>query len=195
MLIIFRLIRATQHGLKLVFDCSYDEFMTLGEAKSTSKQLSLCFASNRKHKRPYDLHMCNINRNGPTMLSLNTFIPTMYNRTFPLNLHEKCFTEIFPKEKLVYLTPHAADTLDEFNPNDIYIIGSYVDKGSSEAVSLAKAKETGVRMVRLPIEKYLHWGNGKKYLTLNQMCNIMSDIRATRDWNLALLHIPRRKLY
>lgn len=182
-------------GLKLVFDCSYDEYMSIGEAKDTGKQLSLCFASNRKHKRPYDLHLCNIRSDGPTMQTLHKFIPTMYDKAFPLNLHEKCYTEVFPKEKLVYLTPHADETLDEFNPHDIYIIGSFVDKDKTEPLSLAKAKQAGVRMARLPIEKYLDWGVGKKCLTLNQICNIMLDLRCTRDWNQALRHVPRRKIY
>lgn len=188
-------MREMRHGIKLVFDCSYDEYMTVKEANNTAKQLSFCFSTNRKHRKPFNLHMCNISKNGPTMESLHRFIPTMYNKSFPLNLHEKSFTEIFPKKKLVYLTPHATATLQQFNPNDIYIIGSFVDKASSEPLSLAKAKEAGVRMARLPIEQFLDWGAGKKYLTLNQMCDIMLDLRYTRDWNQALLHVPRRKIY
>lgn len=169
--------------------------MTKSDARSTGKQLGFCFAVNRKHRRPFDLHMCNVDTNGQTMRALEKHIPTMYNKSFPLNFHETCFTEIFPKENLVYLTPHANEVLDEFRPEDIYLIGGYVDKGFTEPISLAKAKHAGIRMARLPIEKYLKWGSGGKYLTLNQMCSILLDLRYTRDWNTALLHVPRRKLY
>lgn len=47
---------------------------------------------------------------------------------FPLNLHEECFTKVFPKEKLVYLTPHCKENLEEFNHDDVYIVGCMVDK-------------------------------------------------------------------
>lgn len=180
---------------QLIFDCSYDQYMTIHEAKNTGKQLSFCFAANRKHVKPYDIHMCNVDCNGPTMQGLQKWIPTMYNKSFPLQLHEKCFTELFPREKLVYLTPHSTELLEEFNPNDIYIIGGFVDKGVSEPISLAKAKAAGIRVARLPIERFLRWGTGTKYLSLDQLCKIMLDLMYTRDWNKALSHIPRRKLY
>lgn len=183
-----------RHSAKLVFDCSYDEFMSYQNIKSTAKQLCLCFAANRNHSMPFDLHFCNANPEGLTMQALNKLIPTLHNKSFPLHLHTESFTEIFPKDKLVYLTPHADEDLNEFNGNDIYIIGSFVEKHGDELVSIAKAKEAGIRMARLPIEKYLQWGWGKKSLTLNQVCSIMLDVKHTGDWNKALLHVPRRKI-
>lgn len=180
---------------KLVFDCSYDEHMTLHESKDAGRQLSYCFGDNRRHVRPFDLHMCNIDRNGPTMKALHRNIPTLYDDAFPLNLHEKCFTEHFPKENLVYLTPHCNEVLEEYNPKDVYIIGSYVDKSFSEPISMAKAKQAGIRMARFPIEQYLRWGTSNRSLSIDQVCKIMLDLRYTRDWRKALIHVPRRKLY
>lgn len=50
-------------------------------------------------------------------------------------------------------------------------------------------------MAKLPLEKYLAWGSSSdKSLTLNQMMNILLDIRHTKDWKKALEHIPNRKL-
>lgn len=46
---------------------------------------------------------------------------------FPLNIHEDSYLNHFPKEKLVYLTPHCRNDLEEFNHDDIYIIGAMVD--------------------------------------------------------------------
>lgn len=60
---------------------------------------------------------------------------------------------------------------------------------------MAKAKRLGLRMARLPLDQYLHWGAGSgKSLTLNQMINILLDLKKTGDWMHALKHVPRRKI-
>lgn len=66
---------------------------------------------------------------------------------------------------------------------------------NNEPLSLAKAKRLGLRMARLPLDQYLQWGAGSgKSLTLNQMINIMLDLKQTGDWMKALRHVPRRKV-
>ncbi|TMW39506.1 hypothetical protein DOY81_015414, partial [Sarcophaga bullata] len=121
-----RLIRAMQFSPKLVLDCSYDDYMTKREAENAAKQLMLCFAENRFHDDPFDLHYCNVN---------------------------------------------------------------------NEPLSLAKAKRLGLRMARLPLDRYLQWGAGSgKSLTLNQMINILLDLKTTGDWMRSLRHVPRRKV-
>ncbi|KAM7343283.1 tRNA methyltransferase roswell [Cochliomyia hominivorax] len=190
-----RLIRAMQFSPKIVLDCSYDDYMTKREAENAAKQLMLCFAENRAHDDPFDLHYCNVNLNTTCMKSLQRYIPTMLNPEFPMNVHEKCFTEIFPKENLVYLTPHCRTDLVKFNPDDVYIVGAMVDTINNEPLSLAKAKRLGLRMARLPLDQYLQWGAGSgKSLTLNQMVNIMLDLKQTGNWTRALRHVPRRKV-
>ncbi|XP_061390216.1 mitochondrial ribonuclease P protein 1 homolog [Musca vetustissima] len=190
-----RLIRAMQFSPKLVLDCSYDEYMTKREAENAAKQLMLCFADNRSHDDPFDLHYCNVNLKTPCMQKLQRYIPTMLNTDFPMNVHQKCFTEIFPKENIVYLTPHCRTDLVEYNHDDVYVVGAMVDTVNNEPLSLAKAKRLGLRMARLPLDKYLQWGAGSgKSLTLNQMIKILLDLKQTGDWMTSLRHVPRRKL-
>jgi ribonuclease P protein 1 len=70
-----------------------------------------------------------------------------------------------------------------------------VDKANNEPLSLAKAKREGLKMAKLPLDKYLMWGSGgSKSLTLNQMMRILLDVRATGSWDKALQHVPRRKI-
>lgn len=191
-----KLIRAMQFGQKIVLDCSYDEYMNKRESVNTAKQLMLCFAENRAHDDPFDMHFCNTNFNGTTMQYLEKHIPTMRDASFPMHIHAQCFTDIFPKEKLVYLTPHCRTELLEYNPDNIYIIGGIVDKINNEPLSLGKAKRLGLRMARLPLDHYLTWSPGSgKSLTLNQMVNILLDIKDTGDWNYSLRHVPKRKIF
>jgi ribonuclease P protein 1 len=122
-------------------------------------------------------------------------IPTLYDSDFPINITEKSYLDLFPKENIVYLTPHCREELREFDHDAIYIIGAMVDKGNSEPLSLAKAKREGLKMAKLPLDKYLMWGSGRsKTLTLNQIMRILLDVRTTGSWEKALQHVPRRKI-
>ncbi|XP_017054349.1 mitochondrial ribonuclease P protein 1 homolog [Drosophila ficusphila] len=190
-----RLTRAMQFAPKIVLDCSYDEHMNNREASYAAKQLMLCFAENRLNDEPFDLHYCNAQMDGRCMQSLKRYIPTMLNPEFPMNVHPQCFTELFPKKNLVYLTPHCREDLVSYNPDDVYVVGAMVDTMNNEPLSLAKAKRLGLRMAKLPLDRYLQWGSGSgKSLTLNQMINIMLDLKKTGNWDAALKHVPRRKV-
>lgn len=195
MLFFFRLTRAMQFGEKIILDCSYDKHMNTREAVNCAKQLMFCFAENRISDEPFDLYFCNANMNGVTMKYLKKHIPTMLESYFPLHVTEKSYLDLFPKEKLVYLTPHCKTDLTEYDSDSIYIIGAMVDTMNNEPLSLAKAKKNGLKMARLPLDRYLQWGAGSgKSLTLNQMTAIMGDIKKTGDWNRSLVHVPRRKI-
>lgn len=68
-------------------------------------------------------------------------------------------------------------------------------QGSKQPVSLGKAKKENVRMAKLPIDKYIHFGDGSgKDLTLNQVMGIMLDAQ-TGDWEKAMSYVPRRKTF
>lgn len=77
---------------------------------------------------PYDLHLCNINQEGHFFKCLHRNIPTMSEPWFPLNVHEKSYLDIFPRDQLVYLTPHCREELNEYNHDAVYILGGIVDK-------------------------------------------------------------------
>ncbi|KAK4875793.1 hypothetical protein RN001_012215 [Aquatica leii] len=190
-----RLIQAMQFGQKLVVDCGFYNEMTTRENTNCAKQLMLLFAENRMNDEPFDLHYCNISKESELMKRLHKSIRTMYEPWFPLNLHEKSYLDLVPKDKLVYLTPHCRDVLKEFSHDDVYILGAIVDKVNNEPLSLAKAKKEGIRMAKLPLDYYLEWGSGSgKSLTINQVTSILLDIKNTGDWKYALRHVPRRKL-
>lgn len=193
--VIFRLRQAMQFGEKLIFDCSYDQYMNKQEAKSAAKQLMITFAENRKHREPFDLHFCNVNFDGETFSKLQQYMPTLRNKSFPLNVHEGSYLDLFPKEQLVYLTPHCRNDLTEYDPEAIYIVGAMVDMRNHEPLSLMKAKELNLKMARLPLDKYLDGGaSGSKSLTLDQMMRIMLSIKTSGNWGTALAHVPRRKV-
>lgn len=191
-----KLMKAMQFGQKLIIDCGFHGNMNRKENINTAKQLTLLFSDNRYHIDPFDLHLCNLQKDNDLHDALYKFMPTMYDPEFPLNIYENSYLDVFPKNKLVYLTPHCRQEMTEFDHDALYIIGGIVDKVNNEPLSLAKAKEEGIRMAKFPLDRYLSWGAGAgKSLTLNQVISILLDVKHTGDWQHALRHVPKRKLF
>lgn len=76
---------------------------------------------------PYDLYFCNFNE-GVLKDYLKRHIPTIEEPAFPLNVHKESYLDLFPKDKIVYLTPHSKDTMEVYDHDAIYVIGAIVDK-------------------------------------------------------------------
>jgi ribonuclease P protein 1 len=190
-----RMTQASMFDLPIIYDQSYEQHMTQQELKNTAKQLALSFVANREHKNPFPMQFCNVNFNGAVMKHLLKHIPTLYNPEFPISISPKSYLDMFPREKLVYLTPHCRTEMTHFDHDSIYIIGSMVDRGESKPHSLAIAKRENLRMAKLPLDRYLHFAGGSgKSLTLNQMISILLELKTHGDWDRALQAVPRRKL-
>ncbi|KAF0761853.1 mitochondrial ribonuclease P protein 1 [Aphis craccivora] len=190
----YRLCEAMLYGQDILIDCSYDGHMSLKEQTNCAKQLLLMWSYNRTHKDPFNIIFCNVNKESTVFKCLSKTIPTIDDPTFPLNYTKQSYLDLYPREKLVYLTPHCNEELKEYNYDDVYIIGAMVDKMKVEPLSLAKGKRDKIRMAKLPLDLYLDWKQGTKNLTINQMIMIMADLKINNNWVEALKHIPRRKL-
>ena len=125
-----KLITAMMFGEKIVIDCGFESHMAYKEISSCAKQLMFSFVANRASKSPFDMHLCNLDPKGELKRRLLSFFPTMDEAGYPLNATSQSYLELFPKEKLVYLTPHTSNVMQSYNPDDVYIIGGIVDKVS-----------------------------------------------------------------
>jgi ribonuclease P protein 1 len=56
---------------------------------------------------------------------------------------EQSYVDLFPKERLVYLSPHAEHELLEDDEDNIYVIGGFVDTGrdAHRPLSYARAQK------------------------------------------------------
>lgn len=125
-----RALQAMMGGQSIVIDCSYEEHMVWRETVNAAKQMTFVFGDNRIHKEPFNIHLCNIDLNGEFMKQLRKNIPSLEEPWFPMNIHTASYLDVFPKDKLVYLTPHCREELTHFNEDAVYIIGCMVDKVS-----------------------------------------------------------------
>lgn len=168
--------------------------MTNRENTETAKQLAHCFGLNRNHRTPFVLHFCNLNFQGLLWRRLQKCIPTLLQKPLPVQINEQDVIEMFPKEKLVLLTPDSPNILREYNPDDHYVISGIVDRGDRVPYTLSKAKKYDLRTARLPIESF-RTCRIDKTLTLDQVMQVMLEIKFSRDWNEAFRYVAARKFY
>lgn len=120
----YRLCEAMLFGQDILIDCSYDGHMSFKEQTNCAKQLLLMWSYNRTHRDPLNIILCNVNKEDTVFKHLSKTIPTIDEPTFPFNYTSKNYLELYPKEKLVYLTPHCNEELKKYNHDDVYIIGN-----------------------------------------------------------------------
>ncbi|NXQ50357.1 TM10C methyltransferase, partial [Catharus fuscescens] len=179
-------------GQPLVFDMSYEKEMSVREVANTVRQLVLSESCNRRSVDPFHIHFCNFKEDSLYQREFIKHYREAWGRLL-ITVTDQCYTEIFPKDKLIYLTADSPKVMKTFDHDKIYIVGSMVDKSIKTGLSLARAKRLGLETAALPLEKYLLWSTGAKNLTLDQMMHILLTLKDTADWKKALEFVPRRK--
>ncbi|NXT80776.1 TM10C methyltransferase, partial [Zapornia atra] len=179
-------------GQPLIFDMSYEKDMSVREVKNTVRQIVLSESSNRRSVDPFHIHFCNFKDDSLYHSEFIKHYREAWGRLL-ITVTDQCYTDIFPKEKLIYLTADSPKVMKTFDHDKIYIVGSMVDKSIKTGVSLARAKRLGLETAALPLERYLLWNSGAKNLTLDQMMLILLTLKDTGDWKKALEFVPKRK--
>ncbi|XP_055883755.1 tRNA methyltransferase 10 homolog C-like isoform X1 [Biomphalaria glabrata] len=190
----YNLANAMQFGLPLVIDMDYMDYMKPAEVKNTVNQLLTLYSINRADpKMPYHLHFTSCPENHAMYRMLQ--IELQDNEHFLATVTDKSYLDVFDNEKLVYLSPDARAIMKKFDPEAVYIIGAFNDKATQQPVSFARAKQQGIRAMRLPFDEHVSWNLGGKSITLNQMMEIMSGIKNGVSWKEAIQSaVPRRKI-
>jgi len=183
------------HGIPLVYDFGYNDKMNLKEIKRVTKQVLSAHGWNKYERDPFHVHWTSCPQDS-YMLTHAKRAVGMDLETIPFTITEKSYLDLFPEKDIVYLSPHSPNVLKEFNPHDVYVIGSLVDLSSQGPLSYAKAKRQRIRSAKLPLDHHITWGMGSKSLTLDQMMLIMLSMKESpRDWRRAFeIAIPKRKL-
>lgn len=143
-----RLASAIIHSQPLIIDLSFEENMNLIEKKVLCREILSSIKFNLRKREPLNLMLCNV-KPDITLQNVEKFLP----QSFPMIISPKSYLELFPKEKLIYLTKDATDEMTEFNHEAIYIIGGLVDHGLKCSITYQKAKQEGILSQRLPLTR------------------------------------------
>uniref|UniRef100_A0A8D2DCA3 tRNA methyltransferase 10 homolog C n=1 Tax=Sciurus vulgaris TaxID=55149 RepID=A0A8D2DCA3_SCIVU len=185
-------VQAMQFGQPLVFDMDFDNYMKPKELQNTISQLLESEGWNRRNVDPFHIYFCNLKIDGAYQKELVKRYGEKWDKLL-LTATEKSHVDLFPKDKIIYLTADSPNVMTTFKHDRIYVIGSFVDKNMQPGTSLAKAKRLKLATECLPLDKYLQWDVGNKNLTLDQMMRILLCLKNTGSWEDALKFVPRRK--
>lgn len=122
--------------------------MTALEQYKVANGVRKTFLMNRTSAQPLDLQMCGVQPNSDIMDMFRQSVPNLGISL--LATHNQCYSEVYPKHRLVVLTPDSSNTL-AFNANDIYVVSGLVDFARSDPVTLDKADRLGIRTAKLPL--------------------------------------------
>lgn len=114
------------------------------------------------------------------------------DNTCPVDVHRECYSELYPHEKLLYLSPYSQNVLKDYDPEDVLVIPAVVEYGTQGPISMIRARQLGIRTAWLPISRYMECGMHARKLPLCTVGDILRKFKNTRDWDKALERIPRR---
>ena len=136
-------------GPRIVIDCDFESLMMDKEVKSLASQLSYCVNANKQFDMPMNLIMTGLGDKTHAALTkskyenwgIQTYRKTSYIDASPVKsvYNEVEASEQIEKSRLIYLTADSDVTLNELNPQDVYIIGGIVDRNRYPNLTLKRA--------------------------------------------------------
>ncbi|VDO58215.1 unnamed protein product [Haemonchus placei] len=189
-----RVARAHRCGEpSLVVDCRFLPLLSPRGAELTAMQLKYMISENRDDRFGNAMN---------TVLYQNLWHLSVIDSPSTCSpiISPQSFTELFERNRIVYLSPDADEEIEDVEKSDVYVLGGIVDrvaeKGIPRQASLETAVSEGVRCKKLPLDKYVKWKSGTKFLTLTAVSTILRDVYSSGgDWEFALRkNIPVRNI-
>eukprot|EP01066_Platyproteum_vivax_P002505 Platyproteum_vivax@DN13058_c0_g1_i1.p1 len=183
---------AKEHGMRVVFNCSFNDQMSPAELNSLGKQFQLCFHALKKSDPFVPLHFCLTSYDKESALH-DRCLSFGFN-SWNMDAHTEAYWDVFAAKDLVCLTPDAPESVEEFDPKKVYVIGGLVDRTVSKFHSINQATNQGVEVKKLPFKDYLPISMST-VLNVNTVVEIMIAWMQHKDWKKALqASLPKRKL-
>ncbi|KAM6109660.1 tRNA methyltransferase 10 homolog B [Phoenicopterus ruber ruber] len=184
-----RLLEARASGPRLCVDLGVADRMTQKETSRLASQIRRLYGANRRAKKPFWLYL--------TEFVVGSLI---YEECFRMNdgfsnylmdTTQESYLDLFPLDRIVYLTPDSENVLEDIDPNKVYVLGGLVDESIHKKLTLQRAQDQSLQTARLPIREYMvKTVNTKNYhsetLAINQVFDVLSTYYETRSWPAAL---------
>lgn len=176
-------------GVPFVIDMSFTSKYKTDRVRNKSLVLELMNAVglNRDSKVPFQLHLTGVD---DAMFSHLENEPFYQNPAF--NMTQESHLDMFPHDRLVYLSPDSRNDLKKFDCNDIYVVGGIIDSIEKTPLTLSTAKKLKIRHARFPMRQVLGLQHD---LNIDTCVAIMNDLKESNDWFYALRWLPSRVLF
>ena len=97
------------------------------------------YVTNQLLPEPYNIHLCNFDETDEVAAGLLA----AGGGDCLWSVSSKCFSDLFPRENLVYMTPDSPHVMTDHRFDDVFILGACVDvldPDSAKGISYAKAQ-------------------------------------------------------
>ncbi|CAF0819391.1 unnamed protein product [Didymodactylos carnosus] len=179
----------------VVIDCGFEHEMTRDNyLLSLLRKLYKCYDLLYKFHSPSQLYLCNVisdvEKAFKTTIEGNMLDSLLFQST------TKSYLDIFPKEKLIYLTPDSENEMETFDHDAIYVIGGIFDNTKKVPITYEKAQHENIRHQRLPLDRYLKFHEtSSKALAMNQVYKILMTLKHTNNnWYKAFKYVANKKI-
>lgn len=180
-----RVAQSMMFGRPLIIDMNMVKDFTIKEYQSAVQQINTILAFNRLRSEPFDISFtnCHIKEHSD------------FKTGFMAKTTRQSYLDIYPPEKMIYLSPYARDNLLEDNPDSIYIIAGYMDFPTLSRLQPPK-RET-IKSAKLPLNYFLrfytaiNWLDNRcdRVLSTSCMVKVMCEFMDTNDWNEAFRYV------
>lgn len=181
----------------VIIDLSFEALMSDKEINSLVAQICRCYSINRRSIAPFEFRVLGLS--GKTVTELARAFPD-YER-WDVKFGTSSLEEYLGndpqatvgKDKVVYLSADADETLDRIEDDVTYIIGGLVDRNRHKKVAAQRASNLGLKTAKLPLGEHVRL-KCSQVLTIVHVFQILSRQRETGSWSEAILSaIPDRK--
>ncbi|EZA62676.1 RNA (guanine-9-)-methyltransferase domain-containing protein [Ooceraea biroi] len=174
--------------LTVTIDLSFDELMIDKDIAKLTKQILRCYTLNRRATAPMQFSLTSFTgKSRADMEKHNGY------RHWDVSFYTKSYINIYPNEKIVYLTSESENVIDYLDHDCVYVIGGLVDHNSHKGICHKLAIKAGVRHGRLPLDKFLQM-KARKVLTIDHVFEILLRVSEGDAWQEAFLKVlPERK--
>jgi len=195
-----------QFGQSLVFDFDVPSNMTYSQRKELARHLNVIYNCNSALWEPFHLFLCGLNRESSIGIEiknqselhhdyrLNQLSPTSPTDKLWTST-SKCVTDLFDRDKLVYLTPKSENRLKSFSHDDVYVISALSNQLQPHTcLGLPKAKELGVRTAQLDLDRFFNFRSFPNFNILSVFLALMDARGSENDWPFAFRRLPRTRM-
>jgi len=122
-----RILSSARLNERIVIDCSFEEEHTRQHyVLNLIDQVQYIFAEVERFHSPSFVYLCNLSPTGRLQAEFNRRAPL---ESLCVEATPSSYLDLFPKEKLIYLSPDSNVEMTEFDHDAIYIIGGIIDVG------------------------------------------------------------------
>ncbi|CAG9476782.1 unnamed protein product [Plasmodium vivax] len=185
------LMKAYNEGYKICYNCSFLNLMGEKEVSSLAKQVFLGYHYMIKEQLPVQFHF--------TSLTSGDEFHTQLRDKYALgkwrvHIHSEDYWDVFPRDKIVVLSPDAEEELTEVLDDEVYVISALVDRSVSKNLSFYQASLHNLVTKKLPLEKYFK-KKKSNVLNVNTVVEILISFLKKKNWMQVFEEcVPQKKV-